>query len=91
MTDFSDIPQNVVDEFEKMANVIREKRERYSARTILHVMRWHRDIRTGEQRYKLNDHWTPVLARWFMKKHKCPGYFETRNSPGGNLKIDLFE
>jgi hypothetical protein len=74
------IPKDVCDRFEELAFEARKAGvERYSARTILERIRWHYDIDKGVREFKCNDHWSPFLARWFLKKHpRWTGFFELR-------------
>jgi hypothetical protein len=56
---------------------------RYSARAILHRIRWHYHVERGEREFKCNNNWTPMLAREYMTDHPgSEGFFETRVSPG---------
>jgi hypothetical protein len=51
----------------------------YSSNAVLHRLRWHFAIEQGNRDFKVNDHWSPVLSRWFLAKHpELPGFFETR-------------
>lgn len=79
-----EVPEVVVDMFEAFAlEIIKSGMPRYSARAILHRMRWHQHIEKGNRDFKCNNNWTPKLARWFMAKHpKHSNFFETRSSPG---------
>jgi len=49
------------------------KRPRYSARTIIEVMRWNSDLREqqGKPLFKLSNNMTPGLARLWMAKHSA--------------------
>lgn len=55
-------------------------RKRYSARTIIEVMRWDSDLADKEQLFKINDHAIPGLSRLWMAKHgkNFPKFFELR-------------
>jgi len=59
-------------------------RKRYSARTIIETIRWDTDLKDSETTFKINDHYTPGLARLFMHDygHKWPGFFNLRDSQG---------
>ena len=77
------LPQNnkVYREFERRAlQMARTSRKRYSARTIVELMRWDSDISDSEMTFKINDHYTPGMARLFMAKHgaQYPKFFELR-------------
>lgn len=78
------VPAPVLDLFEKLAlDIRREGWERYSARAILHRIRWHYQIERGIRDFKCNNNWTPAMARWVAMKHPdLRSFFEFRNSPG---------
>jgi hypothetical protein len=78
-------PQEVIDLFENLTlHLVNTGWTRYSARAILHRIRWHFAVERGMRDFKCNNNWTPTLARWVMQKH--PGtlenFFELRRSPG---------
>jgi hypothetical protein len=81
----SAVPPDVVVKFEELAiQVARGGYNRYSARTILHRIRWHYSIDRGERDFKCNNNWSPALSRWFMEQHpEYPRFFETR-APAGS-------
>ena len=76
----ADIPEDVAALFEKFSfEIMRAGMAHYSARAILHQIRWHHYVERGNREFKCNDHWTPFLARWFMAKYpQHDGFFETR-------------
>ena len=54
-------------------------RPRYSARVVIERIRWHVNIETRGDEFKINDHYTPYYARLFMRDHpQHAGFFETR-------------
>jgi hypothetical protein len=59
-------------------------RKRYSARTIVERIRWDTDLSDNEETFKINDHYTPGMARLFMSEYgeKYPGFFQLRDSLG---------
>jgi len=79
----SQVPLDVCHLFEKLALQVWDAGfERYSARAILHRIRWHYDIEKGDREFKANNNWTPALARWFMARHpECGDFFKIRASP----------
>lgn len=82
MTDYPPhIPKDVCDLFVKLAYEARRAGAvRYSARTILERIRWHYQVDQKMRTFKCNDHWTPYLARWFLKNHpQWEGFFELRS------------
>ena len=79
----SKVPLDVLTLFEELSlQVFHAGWNRYSARAILHQIRWHHHIVKGDREFKANNNWTPALARWFMAKHPEVGdFFKTRASP----------
>ena len=77
------VPLDVCTMFETLAlDIFRAGWERYSARAILHRIRWHHHVEVGDRDFKCNNNWTPALSRWFMLKHpECGEFFATRASP----------
>lgn len=82
------VPEEVSELFERLALKIESRGfTQYSARAILHQIRWHYHIERGNREFKANNNWTPTLARWFMAKHPELGeFFETRQSPGAKAE-----
>jgi hypothetical protein len=74
------VPQDVCLLFEKLSlEVAAMGFERYSARAVLHRIRWHHQIERGERGFKANNNWTPAMSRWFMKRNpRLDGFFELR-------------
>lgn len=74
------VPHDVSALFEKLAlDLIAQGWAKYSARAILHRIRWHHHVERGDRSFKANNNWTPTLSRWFMGKHQAyDGFFETR-------------
>jgi len=90
------IPVDVCQKFEELAlKAHRSGFAKYSARTVLEIIRWHYTVDRGMSDFKCNDHWSPYLARWFLKKHPdYSGFFELRerNEQGWGRdwsKVDL--
>ena len=91
--------EHVYDEFVKLARRAKRRGAKcWSARGIIHVLRWRTGLREGDQNaLKLNDHSTPGLARLAMEREKdLTGFFRTRKPPGaeearrldGSLYVD---
>lgn len=78
------IPIEVCDLFLKIALEIKEAGwRRYSARAIVHRIRWHMKIERHEVAFKINNNVTPTLSRWAMKKNEAlADFFETREQTG---------
>jgi hypothetical protein len=54
------------DEFCDLAELARLKgRTRWSARAILHVLRWHRMVRDSGGTWKINNNWSAPLSRLY--------------------------
>jgi hypothetical protein len=49
-------------------------RKRYSARTIIEVMRWHYDLSTTGDVFEINGDFVPIYARLLIDEH--PEFFE---------------
>lgn len=82
--DFADyLRQNwhVYQAFERQANAIWSRgRRRYSARTIIEVLRHESALVESCSEWKLNDWWTKDLARlWVCCHPERAGFFEFRN------------
>lgn len=75
-----DVPTEVCDLFEKLAlEVAARGFRRYSARAILHRIRWHHHIERGDDSFKCNNNWTARMARWFVVRHpNHSDFFELR-------------
>lgn len=61
--------------------VIQAGYRHYSARAIVHRIRWHSDIETyrGDDGFKINNCHSPYLARMFMRRNpKFKGFFHVR-------------
>ena len=71
---------HIWNQFEEHGLTMARKRLRYSARTIIEVMRWNSDIREeqGKPLFKLSNNMTPGLARLWMAKHgdQYPKFFQ---------------
>lgn len=74
------IPESVCLKFESLALELHAMGfKKYSADAILHRLRWHHHVELGDAAFKLNDHWTAPLARWFMNRNAKAGkFFEVR-------------
>ena len=59
-------------------------RKHYSARTIVELLRWQTDLKDSDKTFKINDHFTPGMARLFMSEHgkRYPDFFRLRNGIG---------
>ena len=73
--------QSIYQEFERQALRMAELgRKRYSARTIVETIRWTSDLSDTDTTFKINDHFTPGMARLWMEEYgwRYPGFFEIR-------------
>jgi hypothetical protein len=79
--ELASVPADVVVLFEKLTwDVWETGRNHYSARAILHRIRWHYDIDRGMRTFKCNNNWTPLMSRRLMKKYpkELTGFFRIR-------------
>lgn len=75
------IPEGLASKFEELALAVAARGfGRYSARAILHRIRWHEHVERGNAAFKVNNLTSRPLADWFMRKWPAYGrFFETRN------------
>ncbi len=61
--------------------LINKGRNRHSARDVIHRIRWETALRTDDQAFKVNDHWSPCYARKFHAAYpQYKGFFALRPS-----------
>ena len=61
---YADKNPQVFDHFVKMAKQIKKTgREKYSARTIFEVLRWHLDVETHGEDFKITNDFIPMYVR----------------------------
>ena len=66
---------------------IAKDRNHYSIMTVIQRIRWHTEIETTGDTFKINNNFAPYYARLFHADHpKHDGFFKTRmlTSSGGN-------
>ena len=75
----SENPQ-IYQQFKKLAyEMLSTGRKRYSARTIIEVMRWHYDLNTRGDTFEINDNFTPIYVRLLIYHHpEFNDFFELR-------------
>lgn len=73
---------HVYREFERLAlKMAATGRKYYSARTIIHVMRWNTNLKEKDSEWKVTNNISPFLARKFMREHpELKDFFATRKS-----------
>lgn len=97
-----DVSKNLKHEFEKFHSenpevydlferftlmVIQRGFEHYGAMSIFQRIRWHTDVETNDESYKINNNHVPFYARLFMKNHpQHEGFFRTRKSVADELE-----
>ena len=77
--------RHVYEAFRKAAlQMATSGRKRYSARTIVELLRWNSDVEDSEVTWKINGNYVPGLARLFMSLYgeRFPGFFKVRNQSG---------
>ena len=68
-------------EFERQARMIASRRDFYSARTIVEVMRHNSALSDRDGPFRMNNNRTPDLARLFSLIHpEHAGFFQLRDS-----------
>lgn len=84
------IPDEVCKLFEETAlEVIAADYSRFSSDAILHHIRWKKRIDYRDRAFKINDHWSSVLARWFLARHpEYPKFFELRERVDDGYRED---
>lgn len=71
--------------FSVKAHQMAQLRKHYSARAIIHVIRWETELKDSDVIFKINNNWTPGLARLFMYIYpRYKGFFQIRNQQGLN-------
>lgn len=62
-------------------------RKRYSAKTIVELIRWNTDLSDSEKTFKINNSYTSGMARLFMAEYgdRYPGFFSLRDSRGNDV------
>jgi len=79
-----DIPAPIVLKFVEMAYQVKEiGYKKYSAWTIINIIRWHEEIDKGNRNFKCSNNWMAHLARWTMEKYPdLDGMFNIRPMKG---------
>jgi hypothetical protein len=79
-------PKNLhlYNEFSLRAHEMARRRERYSARTIIEVLRWNTDLSDTSETFKIQNNMVPGMARLWMRDngHVYPKFFELRDTLG---------
>jgi hypothetical protein len=69
--------------FVKYALEMKQKRNHYSQRTIVEVVRWHRDLEYPGEEFKINNNWIALYARLAIKDYpELEHFFELRRIRG---------
>jgi hypothetical protein len=71
---------HIYQQFKQLAyKMLATGRKRYSARTIMEVMRWHYDLKTTGDVFEVNDNFTPIYVRLLIHNHpEFSEFFELR-------------
>jgi len=76
----------IYEAFSVKARAMAQHRKHYSARAIIHVIRYETDLRDSEGTLKINNNWSPGMARLFMRQNpEYEGFFKCRDSQGLDL------
>ena len=66
--------------FVRFADQAAKTRSHYSARTIFHRIRWHVEVETRGEDFKINNNYSAVFARWYHQiRPEHDGFFRTRD------------
>jgi hypothetical protein len=67
-------------------------RKKYSAWTILQVIRWQKDLKTKGNLFKINNDFIALYARLLMEQNsELEGFFEIREMKKSKRKISKYE
>lgn len=82
--------QHVYEEFKKLAFEMRETgRKKYSARTLVEVLRWHRDLKTSGDVFEINNDFVSIYVRLLIyHHHEFLGFFDIRREMGFGQKSE---
>jgi hypothetical protein len=71
---------SIWNEFCDLAAMVRHRgRTKWSARAIIHVLRWNRAVHDNtDPDFKINNNWTPNMARLYNSLHGIP-FFQQRD------------
>lgn len=62
--------------------VIARGHEQYSSKAIFERIRWHTDVETRGEEFKMSNNYTPYYSRLFMWEHpQYQGFFRTQTLP----------
>ncbi len=77
--------------FVRFALQAAERRPYFSARTVLHRIRWHTTVETVGDDYKVSNNWSPFFARMFERDHpEHKGFFRMRDSAAdGTIEMPI--
>lgn len=63
----------------KLAFEMLKTREKYSISTLIEIVRWHHDVQTTGDPFKINNNYKSRYARLLMERNpELVGFFETR-------------
>jgi hypothetical protein len=79
---------NVYEEFKRLTlQMKRTGRQRYSAYSIMYVLRWENDLKTKGDVFLINNDFIPIYARVMIHNHpELENFFETREPTSKGIK-----
>jgi hypothetical protein len=80
----------VWEEIVRYADTMRRKRKHYSIETIFHVIRYHRDIQTRGDIFKINNNHKAYYSRLYTCLRKCPDFFNVRGSNANDIDYEWY-
>lgn len=82
---------HIYEAFKKYALQVAQVRSHYSARTIIHVLRFHSTVSEEGTEFKVSNNWSPFYGRMFMNEFpQYKGFFKTMKGSNAD-KVDLNE
>ena len=77
---FHDLNPQVFNELVELAlKMKRSGRERYGINSLIEVVRWHKNLNTHDDEFKINNNYAPFYSRLIMLKvPELDGFFNVR-------------
>ena len=92
---FNQKQPHIYEKFNELAESMAKRRPYYSATNIWCTMRYWMDFEYTDPDFKINDHLTPYMARWWLKHHPerdgsdgSKPFFELRRLKNGGEEFE---
>lgn len=66
---------------------VETKRTIYSVEIIINVLRWHRDLKSEDGDFKINNNFKSFYARMYEWHYACKGFFRKRKSYADDVEF----